>query len=318
MNQKMELETFYPHPLERVWQALTDRRALSIWMMDNDFEACLGHQFQFQSCPLPGLKVTIYCQVLEVEAPKRLVYSWKEHPSDTASRVIWTLCPVEGGTQVRLQHRASSSVSIPVFGQPIPNRSMRREIDSQLTSMTAIGHPFQTASPTSTDCLHRYSEFLNYQINWHYWLQQKLPGVLTMSSNQQLLQSLYEAFNNRELETIISVMHPDVKWANGVEGGFVYGREAVREYWTNQYKVIQVQLETLKFETDEKNRNVVTVHQIVKDLQGNLLADMTVKQIFTIENGSLAQPLCKRIVLYEIGETETIQEMIEQTKAANA
>jgi uncharacterized protein YndB with AHSA1/START domain len=31
MNQKMELETFYPHLPERVWQALTDRRALNIW-----------------------------------------------------------------------------------------------------------------------------------------------------------------------------------------------------------------------------------------------------------------------------------------------
>jgi hypothetical protein len=131
-----------------------------------------------------------------------------------------------------------------------------------------------------------------------------------MSPNQQFLQNLYEAFNNYELETIISVMHPDVKWANGVEGGFVYGRDAVREYWTNQYKVIQVQLEPLKFEQDENNRNVVTVHQIVKDLQGNLLADMTVKQIFTIEDGLIS--------LYEIGETETIQETIKKTKAANA
>lgn len=130
-----------------------------------------------------------------------------------------------------------------------------------------------------------------------------------MSSNQQFLQSLYEAFNKGEIETIISVMHPDVKWANGVEGGFVYGREAVREYWTNQYKVIQVQLEPLKFETDEHKRNVVTVHQIVRDLQGNLLADTTVQQIFTIEDGS--------IVLYEIGETETIQEMIQKTKTSN-
>jgi hypothetical protein len=37
---------------------------------------------------------------------------------------------------------------------------------------------------------------------------------------------------------------------------------------------------------------------------------MTVKQIFTLENDE--------IVLYEIGETETIQETIEKTKAANA
>jgi limonene-1,2-epoxide hydrolase len=180
---------------------------------------------------------------------------------------------------------------------------MRRHV----TAKTIVG--VSTKGDRTEDGLDRCSGFPNYQINWHYWLQQALPGVLTMSSNQQLLQSLYAAFNNRELETIISVMSPDVKWANGVEGGFVHGRDAVREYWTNQYKVIQVQLETLKFEMDEKNRNVVTVHQIVKDLQGNLLADMTVKQIFTIDNGA--------IVLYEIGETETIQETIEKTKAAN-
>jgi hypothetical protein len=130
-----------------------------------------------------------------------------------------------------------------------------------------------------------------------------------MSSNQQFLQSLYEAFNKGEIETIISAMRPDVKWANGVEGGFVYGRDAVREYWTNQYKVIQVQLETLKFKTDENNRNVVTVHQIVRDLQGNLLADATIQQIFTIENSLIS--------LYEIGETETIQEMIQKTRTPN-
>ena len=130
-----------------------------------------------------------------------------------------------------------------------------------------------------------------------------------MSSNQQLLQNLYDAFNKREIETIISVMHPDVKWANGVEGGFVYGRDAVREYWTNQFKVIQVQLETLKFETDEHNRNVVIAHQTVRDLQGNLLINTTIQQIFTIENGLIS--------LYEIGETETIQEKIQKTRTAN-
>jgi limonene-1,2-epoxide hydrolase len=181
---------------------------------------------------------------------------------------------------------------------------MRRHI----TPKTIVG--VVTKGDRTKNGLHRCSGFPNYQTNWQYWLQQKLSGVLTMSSDRQFLQNLYDAFNNRELETIVSVMHPDVKWANGVEGGFVYGRDAVREYWTNQYQVIQVQLETLKFEMDDKNRNVVTVHQIVKDLQGNLLADMTVKQIFTIENDE--------IVLYEIGETETIQETIEKTKAANA
>ena len=130
-----------------------------------------------------------------------------------------------------------------------------------------------------------------------------------MSSNQEFLQNLYDAFNKREIETIISKMRPDVKWANGLEGGFVYGRDAVREYWTDQFKVIQPELETLKFERDENNRNVVAVHQIIKDLQGNVRADVTVHQIFTIEDGLIS--------LYEIGETETIREMIQRKRTAN-
>ena len=133
--------------------------------------------------------------------------------------------------------------------------------------------------------------------------------VIIMRDNQEFLQNLYDAFNNREIETIISFMRPDVKWANGVEGGFVYGNDAVREYWIDQFKDIQVKLETLKFETDENNRNVVTVHQVIKDSQGNLLADATIQQIFTIEDGLIS--------LYEIGETETIQEMIQKARTSD-
>lgn len=124
------------------------------------------------------------------------------------------------------------------------------------------------------------------------------------STQQKFLQNLYDAFNKREIELILSFMKPDMKWANGLEGGFVHGRDAVREYWTNQFKLIQPQLKPLKFETDEKGRQVVTVHQIIKDLQGNTLADMTVRQIFTIDNNLIS--------LYEIGETETIQEAIKK------
>lgn len=93
---------------------------------------------------------------------------------------------------------------------------------------------------------------------------------------------------------------------NGLEGGFVHERDAVREYWTNQFKNILTELETSKFETDENDRNIVTVHQIIKDLQGNVLADATIHQIFTVEN--------ELISLYEIGETDTINEMIQKAK----
>ena len=120
-----------------------------------------------------------------------------------------------------------------------------------------------------------------------------------MTSEQQFLETLYDAFNKREFEKIFAMMQPDVKWANGMDGGFIYGRDAVREYWRKQFEVTQGQLEPLKFETDENNRSIVTVHLIVRDLQGNVLVARTVKQMFTIENGLIS--------LFEIGDSEPLK-----------
>lgn len=50
-----------------------------------------------------------------------------------------------------------------------------------------------------------------------------------MTSKQQFWLNLYEAFNKGEIEKVLALMQTDVKWANGMQGGFVYGRDAVRE-----------------------------------------------------------------------------------------
>ena len=94
-----------------------------------------------------------------------------------------------------------------------------------------------------------------------------------------------------------------------MEGDFVYGLDAVREYWRKQFENIHSQLEPLDYETDENNRNIVTVHLIVRDLEGNLLLEKTVQQIFTIENGLIS--------LFEIGDTEPVQKMMEKIKTSN-
>jgi hypothetical protein len=41
--------------------------------------------------------------------------------------------------------------------------------------------------------------------------------------------------------------------------------------------LLNPQLEPLKFEVDEKDRSVVTIHQIGRDLNGDVLLDKTVK-----------------------------------------
>ena len=122
-----------------------------------------------------------------------------------------------------------------------------------------------------------------------------------MTEAQRFLQNIYDAFNRREFETVIAMMTPDVKWANGMEGGFVYGRDEVRAYWAKQFEVTQSQLEPLKFEADENGRNIVTVHLIVRDLKGDLLVERTVKQIFTIDNGLIS--------IFEIADSEPLKLM---------
>ena len=56
-----------------------------------------------------------------------------------------------------------------------------------------------------------------------------------MSNEVELLRQLYARFNAREMEAVLAAMHENVHWANGMEGGFVEGREGVRAYWTRQW-----------------------------------------------------------------------------------
>lgn len=103
MNQ-VTLEVFYPHSPERVWQALTDRRALTAWMMDNDFEPQLGHKFHFRQAALPGFDRYIHCEVIELEPPNRLAYRWQDAQTQDSAIVTWTLTAVSGGTTLQLRH----------------------------------------------------------------------------------------------------------------------------------------------------------------------------------------------------------------------
>jgi len=49
-----------------------------------------------------------------------------------------------------------------------------------------------------------------------------------MSDDVELLRRVYELFNRRDIERVLAAMHPDVIWANGMEGGHAHGRDEVR------------------------------------------------------------------------------------------
>lgn len=106
-----------------------------------------------------------------------------------------------------------------------------------------------------------------------------------MSREVELLRGLYARFNAREMEQVLAALHEQVQWENGMEGGFVEGRDGVRAYWTRQWAILSPHVEPVAFSQGPDGEIAVEVRQVVRDLAGNLLFDRMVDHIFHFENG---------------------------------
>ena len=108
MKRDLKLERVYPHAPARVWRALTDPRAMSAWLMENDFEPKLGHRFTFRAKPQRGWDGVTYCEVTELDPPRRVAFTWRggnaQDPSTLDTVVRFTLTPEGSGTRLTLEH----------------------------------------------------------------------------------------------------------------------------------------------------------------------------------------------------------------------
>jgi ketosteroid isomerase-like protein len=103
--------------------------------------------------------------------------------------------------------------------------------------------------------------------------------------DEDLLRRAYVAFNDRDIESAVALMHADVDWPNGWEGGRVHGRDGVRDYWTRQFAAISARVDPLSFTDLGDGCVAVEVHAVVHDADGALLSDGRVRHTYTIEGG---------------------------------
>jgi uncharacterized protein YndB with AHSA1/START domain len=99
-------ERIYPHPLRKVWRALTDRELLGQWLMETDFVPERGASFQMWCQYGEGGTDRYLCELIEFEPPRRMVWSWvlDERQNDGAMHVEFTLKEVPEGTHLRVRH----------------------------------------------------------------------------------------------------------------------------------------------------------------------------------------------------------------------
>jgi hypothetical protein len=106
-----------------------------------------------------------------------------------------------------------------------------------------------------------------------------------MDRDEQVIHQIYNGFNARDMEGVFALLTDDVAWANGMEGTHVHGKDAIRDYWTHQWSVIDPHVEPLKIAKAADGSLVVDVHQVVKNLEGQTLIDEMVKHAFRLDGG---------------------------------
>lgn len=90
------------HPPEKVWRALTQQHLIEDWLMNNDFAPVVGHRFKLRG----DWGGVLDCEVLAVEPPELLSYTWDFDHEDAAynlkSVVTFRLTPTGVGTHLRM------------------------------------------------------------------------------------------------------------------------------------------------------------------------------------------------------------------------
>src|SRR5882757_4289228 len=98
------IERTYNAPVEKVWQAITDKDKMKQWYFDlKEFKPEVGFEFRF----FGGSKEQQYehvCKITEVVPGKKLTHSWQYAGYPGESFVTFELSPEGDKTKLKLTH----------------------------------------------------------------------------------------------------------------------------------------------------------------------------------------------------------------------
>ena len=100
----------YPHPVEKVWRAVTDPELIPLWTATGagaraeGFAATVGTRFRFVAKPRPGWSGVVVCEILEVVEPSLLRYSWQDEGGGGTTEVAYRLRAHGAGTRFSYDH----------------------------------------------------------------------------------------------------------------------------------------------------------------------------------------------------------------------
>lgn len=145
----------YPHPPAKVWRAVTDPALIPLWTATGaggrpeGFTTTVGTKFRFVAKPKPGWNGVVDCEVLEVDEPSLLRYSWADEGSSDVTQVLYRLEPHAGGTRFTYEHTGFTGVG-GVFMAKLLGRVRRKMLSVGLPAVLDDLDDNGALRPTST------------------------------------------------------------------------------------------------------------------------------------------------------------------------
>jgi uncharacterized protein YndB with AHSA1/START domain len=107
----------YPYPIEEVWAVLTEPDQVARWTTTGQggrpegFAAVPGTRFRFIGKPTIGWAGVVYCEMIAVDAPHSMHYTWKgDEETDDVTDVTYLLEETPDGTRFTWHHTGFSGV----------------------------------------------------------------------------------------------------------------------------------------------------------------------------------------------------------------
>lgn len=109
MSLSLSMDFQFNTTIEKAWAALTDSSKLAKWITENDFQPIVGHRFQFRHEPSEYWDGIVDGEVITVEPPNKLSYSWAT--GDEKHTVTWTIQDLgDGKVNLHLDQTGFSNV----------------------------------------------------------------------------------------------------------------------------------------------------------------------------------------------------------------
>jgi len=102
-TETVSVELELPHPPQKVWRALTDPTLLAEWLLPVvGLQLDPGAAFTFKAPAFADWDGTVRCRLVDVDAHRRLSYTWVVGEMEIETVVTFTLTPTAEGTHLSL------------------------------------------------------------------------------------------------------------------------------------------------------------------------------------------------------------------------